>query len=605
LFKKNGGSIIKRNRISNQIGVFFVTCLFILLSSQIAIAATYYIDYVSGSDSNNGTSTSTPWKYAPGLHGWTGSATLSNGDKVILKGGVTWSYSGVYDIWTLPADITIQGGQQLGTPWGTGLPIIASNGATGSVTGIVVGNHSNVIIDGIKIYNTENSPSGGTGISIGVVNTVEIKNCVLDHTGDQSIKGVGNGSTHILIHDNTTSNVGRLFIAVSDNTNVDDIQIYNNTFLGPGSWPGGYHGVHGDGIMIGSACTTANTCLTNLKIHHNIFKGDWASGATALIFLQNGTAPGSTQYGGNHVEIYDNQLAIDTDGVISPALVLVAVAWNDVKIYNNTFGAPVGGANPVSSCIIVTHASTSVDMKNNILSGCTNGITNASGANGTTLGWTADYNFYSSDMIRFLNGWAGTSADCRTVSTCYSSFGQEQHGIVGNPEFVTPPTGSNSGNWHLQSSSPAIAGGADLSASFTDDLLGNTRAGTWDIGAYEYAADSLNVLTSGTGVGTVTSSASDSNGKSECFIATAAYGSYLDPHVYILRNFRDRYLLTNYFGKKFVDFYYKNSPPVAKVIATNDFLKIITRVALTPVVYSVEYPKITLMLLLSALVILL
>jgi hypothetical protein len=54
-----------------------------------------------------------------------------------------------------------------------------------------------------------------------------------------------------------------------------------------------------------------------------------------------------------------------------------------------------------------------------------------------------------------------------------------------------------------------------------------------------------------------------------------------------------------------VDFYYKNSPPVAKVIATNDFLKIITRVALTPVVYSVEYPKITLMLLLSALVILL
>ena len=85
---------------------------------------------------------------------------------------------------------------------------------------------------------------------------------------------------------------------------------------------------------------------------------------------------------------------------------------------------------------------------------------------------------------------------------------------------------------------------------------------------------------------------------SRCFIATAAYGSYLDPHVYILRNFRDHYLLTNYFGKKFVEFYYRNSPPIAKVIAANDFLKTATRWALTPIVYSVEYPNLSLALLL-------
>ena len=30
-----------------------------------------------------------------------------------------------------------------------------------------------------------------------------------------------------------------------------------------------------------------------------------------------------------------------------------------------------------------------------------------------------------------------------------------------------------------------------------------------------------------------------------CFLATAAYGSYLDPHVEALRYFRDHYLVTN------------------------------------------------------------
>ena len=94
------------------------------------------------------------------------------------------------------------------------------------------------------------------------------------------------------------------------------------------------------------------------------------------------------------------------------------------------------------------------------------------------------------------------------------------------------------------------------------------------------------------------------SGGGGCFIATAAYGSYLDPHVYVLRNFRDHYLLTNYFGKRFVEFYYRNSPPVAKVIATNDILKTATRLSLTPVVYSIEYPNVTLLVLLSVLLIL-
>jgi M6 family metalloprotease-like protein len=83
---------------------------------------------------------------------------------------------------------------------------------------------------------------------------------------------------------------------------------------------------------------------------------------------------------------------------------------------------------------------------------------------------------------------------------------------------------------------------------------------------------------------------SGGGGSSWCFIATAAYGSYLDPHVEALRKFRDQYLLTNAGGRTFVSLYYHFSPPIAEFISKHERLKMMTRWMLTPVVYAVEYP---------------
>ena len=69
-----------------------------------------------------------------------------------------------------------------------------------------------------------------------------------------------------------------------------------------------------------------------------------------------------------------------------------------------------------------------------------------------------------------------------------------------------------------------------------------------------------------------------------CFIATAAYGSYMDGHVSVLRQFRDSYMMTNPTGRGLVSVYYSLSPPLARFIDDNPSLKPVVRAGLWPAV---------------------
>jgi uncharacterized repeat protein (TIGR01451 family) len=80
------------------------------------------------------------------------------------------------------------------------------------------------------------------------------------------------------------------------------------------------------------------------------------------------------------------------------------------------------------------------------------------------------------------------------------------------------------------------------------------------------------------------------SGGSGCFIATAAYGSYLDPHVRVLREFRDHHLMSSVAGRHFVQFYYQHSPALAAVIGRSKVLRAMTRWLLIPLVFAIESP---------------
>jgi len=75
-----------------------------------------------------------------------------------------------------------------------------------------------------------------------------------------------------------------------------------------------------------------------------------------------------------------------------------------------------------------------------------------------------------------------------------------------------------------------------------------------------------------------------------CFIATAAYGSYLAPEVERLRAFRDRWLLPHAPGRALVAFYYRHSPAAARWLEAHPSARPWVRAALAPAVWSLSRP---------------
>jgi hypothetical protein len=123
-----------------------VLMLGVILVGKSAFATTYYVDYSSGNDSNNGTTKSTPWQRAPGMIGCASAcsaATINPGDSVILKGGVTWPNG------TMPWQINVSGASGNNVYWGVDQTWYTGGGWTRPILnggGTAVGGNNDFIV---------------------------------------------------------------------------------------------------------------------------------------------------------------------------------------------------------------------------------------------------------------------------------------------------------------------------------------------------------------------------------------------------------------------------------------------------------------------------
>lgn len=452
--------------------------------APVNLPATYYVDWDTGSDANLGTSTTTPWKRAPGMNGFAATYHHVAGDQYMFKGGVRWPNSafqlkitrggapGTPDVfgsdanwftgpfWTPP--IWDFENIALGTGFNSGAGVLldAAGGAFGYVT------FSFLDVQRHRGYLAPNDFGACTFTLSQAPHHVLWANCTIrdwsiptpaagqDGTGGGGICMVAGGGagcrvTGCVLTQAGATNGCRSGRALSLFGTIDNTTIYQtpNAFLGSGSIHDcDVHDIvgatdpnaHENGIYTQAPSQIFNNRVYNIVSSGSaIYTSPSFSGGTGFDSIYNNLVYNTGAQG---------PLQIDTDGA-TPQLC-------GSHVYNNTLVANGG------YCIRVVARGTAtlglLDMVNNQL---------------ITSGGTA---------ICYNN----TGAGCANVGTVTNLTP-----LVQTPT-VASAAGYTAGNSYQPTliSSPTVGAGTDLSMLFTTSLLGVTRIPPWDIGCYQFSA---------------------------------------------------------------------------------------------------------------------
>lgn len=480
-----------------------IACAF-LCASAFASAATYYVDSsATGNDSNNGTSTTTPWKSLTKVNG----TTFAAGDVIRFKSGGVWNGQ----LWP-------KGSGSSGSPitinaYNTGAAPIINGG--GVLSGAVkLSNQEYWEINDLEITNNNGVDANADrrGVEVTASNFGTVDHIYLRNLHIHDVRGIISGS------DNNAKRTGGIYIAtLADNTTAtrfNDVLVEDCII----------HDVSNQGIVTnnedglgypGDASWTPRR-LTNLVIRgntiYNVSKNAMilrlADGGTVEYNLCHDTALGIT---GNTIftrssrnlvlqfnEGYRN-LSPDYDGSLyDPDLQSPGMTFQYSYSHDNSHGliwycteaADTGitvryniSQNDLGRLVYLNYDIGSTDIYNNVFyigAGLDPKIISTNTGNSHTYTYRNNivYNAGTAGSYSFKTSDTKTIAYNLFYGSHPASEPADAHKLTSDPKFAAPGTGGigidTVDGYKLLTGSPAIGSGTLISSNGGRDYWGNS-----------------------------------------------------------------------------------------------------------------------------------
>ena len=454
------------NRFCKNLIFFLFLTIFISVIGGLgwAEAATYYVR-TDGNNSCNGTTDSS------GSSGNCAFRTILKGLQTAQAGDTITVHAGSYTGETLKSQRSGLSGSPITLQAYTGETVTISRidipHSYNALSGLTINSYGSFANAGISVTGNNNTISGNR--IIGACDTC-------GSGGETPCTGMYLSGSNNLITNNifdgmnngTSTGFGQaIYIAVGSSSNT----MTHNTIKNANT-PGRLFEFYGDGHRFASNEVFGSVDRWCSAVHADIFQGFGSPSSNMLIednyfhdmdsqwvMLADCPACGGQQGVINHWTFRNNVFAnITQSGFIKSSY---------ISFHNNTFyNVGSSGGNPLIF---------STDSE----------------------GWGNNGSFVNNILISSANQGVGAAAPNITVSNNY--FGSPSYGTYnapsgsnyvngGNPQFLSASSNciNNNCDFHIQTTSVCKDKGTDLSSLFSTDHDGNTRTGTWDIGAFEY-----------------------------------------------------------------------------------------------------------------------